>query len=237
MWFRNEFSSLAEVSLYSYLKYIVYDKLLNPRQSFRITLYLTVTEGPFWTSKLLNQVSCFRVWSSDFLSVCQLSARCRNGTYVPFVSAVGPHAVCITDRIIMHLPNCIKLCERAHLGHAWRVPSASTYVANKTLSISARVRTHNILRVRTTIRPYPWEIVASFFIHISLQITEAKPTVSVRCLVTPCVTDRYLPSLICAGAVLGICCDTDKRQRILLKWNFNEKMLWYGELLSRNHQT
>jgi hypothetical protein len=81
---------------------------------------------------------------------------------VPFVSAVEPHAVCITDRIIKHLPNCIKLCERAHLGHAWRVPPASTYVANKTLSISARVRTHNILRVRTTICPYPWEIIVSF---------------------------------------------------------------------------
>ena len=144
----------------------MYDKLLKPRQSFRITLYLTAPVGPFWTSKLLNQVSCFRVWNSDFLSVCQLSARFRNGTYVPFISAVGPHAVCITDRIIMHLPNCIKLCERAHLGHAWRVPPASTYVANKTLSISARVRTHNILRVRTTIRPYPWEIVASFFLYV-----------------------------------------------------------------------
>jgi hypothetical protein len=142
---------------------------------------------------------------------------------VPFVSAVGPHAVCITDRIIKHLPNCIKLCERAHLGHACRVPPASTYVANKTLSISARVRTHNTLRVPTTIRPYPWEIIASFYIHISLKITEAKPKVSVRCPVTSCVTDRYLPALVCTVAVLGICCDTDERQRVLLIWNFKGK--------------
>ena len=94
----------------------------------------------------------------------QLSARYRNGTYVPFVSAVGPHAVFITDRIIKHLRNCIKLCEHAHLGHAWRVPPTSTYVANKTLSISARVHTHNILRVWTTISLYPWEIIAFLYI-------------------------------------------------------------------------
>ena len=43
MWSRNELSSLAEVSLFSYLKCIVCDKLLKPPQSFRITLYCIIT--------------------------------------------------------------------------------------------------------------------------------------------------------------------------------------------------
>lgn len=142
---------------------------------------------------------------------------------MPFVSAVGPHAVCITDRIIKHLRNCIKLCERAHLGHAWRVPPASTYVANKTLSISARVRTHNILHVSTTIRPYPWEIVVSFFYSYFITNHGSEPKVSVRCPATFCVKDRYLHVLACAVVVLGTCSDTDERQRLFLKWNFKGK--------------
>jgi len=142
---------------------------------------------------------------------------------VPFVSAVGLHAVCITDRIIKHLPNCIKLCERAHLGHAWRVPPASTYVANKTLSISARVRTHNILRVRTTICPYPWEIIASFLYTYFTKNhgSETKGFCSMPCYL---LCDGQMSACTnCSVAVRDICCDTDDRQRILLKRNFKEK--------------
>lgn len=97
-----------------------------------------------------------------------------NGTYVLFVSAGILHAVFITDRISKHLRNCIKLCERAHLGHTRRVPPASTYVANKTLSISAGVHTYSILRVGTTICAYPWEIMASFFVLSTNHGREAK---------------------------------------------------------------
>ena len=40
MGFNSEFKGLNKKYTYSYLKCIVYDKLLKPRQSFWITLYI-----------------------------------------------------------------------------------------------------------------------------------------------------------------------------------------------------
>jgi len=42
MGFNSGFKGLNKKYIYSYLKCIVYDKLLKPRQSFLITLYVLV---------------------------------------------------------------------------------------------------------------------------------------------------------------------------------------------------
>lgn len=147
---------------------------------------------------------------------CLLSKETEHMCHVPFVSAVRPHAVFITDRIIKRLRNCIKLCEHAHLGHAWRVPPASTYVANKTPSISARVHTHNILRVWTTISPYPWEI-ADYFFYIHFTINHGSGTKGFCSKPCCLLCDGQIAALTYIVVALGTCSDTDERQRIILK--------------------
>jgi hypothetical protein len=111
---------------------------------------LTVLCGQQNISKNLSRTTSPGFEAATFWA-CQMLTKHWKVTYVLFVSAGRPHTVFITDRIRKHLRNCMKLCERAHLGHARRVPPASTYVANKTLAISAGVHTHNILSVCTTI--------------------------------------------------------------------------------------
>lgn len=138
-----------------------------------------------------------------------------------FVSAAEPHAVFITDRISKHLRNCIQLCERVHLGHACRVPSTSTYVANKTLPISARVRTHNILRVCTTISRHPWEIMSSFFSFYYFTIncgSETRGFCSKPCYL---FCDRQVPALLLLYYWVYSLTQFGS-QRVILKWNFKE---------------
>jgi len=47
--------------MYSYLKCIVYDKLLKPGQSFWITLYLLITSHLQEVKKLLNLMKRFLI--------------------------------------------------------------------------------------------------------------------------------------------------------------------------------